>query len=46
MDVYNDPVKNSQVDVPNNYDRAWTNGSEYIFSEDPDFDPNTNPGPN
>ena len=46
VDVYKDPVNNCDVEIPNNFERAWTDGSDYIFSENPDFDPNQSPGPN
>ncbi len=40
MDTYIDPVNNWNVDLPTGYENAWTNGSDYLFSENPGFNPN------
>ena len=41
VDEYLDPTINQRVELPNGYDRAWTNGQgEYILSDNPNFDPN------
>jgi len=39
-DPYHDPIQDMQVDVPNRYENAWTNGLEYVFSDNPNFNPN------
>jgi hypothetical protein len=40
VDTYVDPVNNWNVDLPTGYGNAWTNGSDYVFSENPGFNPN------
>ena len=40
VDSYTDPINNWEVEVPTGYDNAWTNGSDYVISEDPGFNPN------
>ena len=40
MDSYVDPINNWEVELPTGHDNAWTNGSEYIFSDDAGFNPN------
>jgi hypothetical protein len=40
VDSYTDPINNWKVEVPTGYDNAWTNGSDYVISEDPGFNPN------
>lgn len=37
---YHDPVQDMEIDVPNIYENAWTNGSEYVFCDNPNFNPN------
>ena len=37
---YRDPIQEMEVAVPNLYENAWTNGLDYVFSENPEFDPN------
>jgi len=37
---YHDPIQNLDVDIPNMYENAWTNGLDYVFSDNPSFDPN------
>lgn len=37
---FHDPIQDMTVDIPNNYDSAWTNGLEYVLSENPNFNPN------
>jgi len=46
VDSYHDPINKSEIEVPTIYDKAWTNGNDYIFSSDPSFDPNRSAGPN
>jgi len=41
VDTYVDPVNNWNVELPTGYDNAWTNGSDYVFSDSAGFDPNT-----
>lgn len=40
VDTYRDPINDWEIDLPTGYDKAWTNGSEYIFSDDANYDPN------
>jgi len=40
VDTYVDPVNNWNVVLPAGYDNAWTNGSDYVFSESPSHNPN------
>ena len=40
VDSYVDPVTNRSVDLPTGYDNAWTNGTDYVFSESANFNPN------
>ncbi len=40
VDTYVDPVNNWNVQLPTGYDNAWTNGSDYVFSDSPSFNPN------
>jgi len=40
VDTYRDPINNWEVELPTGYGRAWTNGSEYIFSDDANYNPN------
>jgi hypothetical protein len=40
VDSYRDPVNDWQVELPTGMNNAWTNGSEYVFSENADFNPN------
>jgi len=40
VETYVDPVNNRNVDLPTGYDNAWTNGTDYIFSDSPNFNPN------
>jgi hypothetical protein len=40
VDTYTDPVNNWNVDLPTGCDTAWTDGSDYLFSMDPGFNPN------
>ena len=46
VDTYRDPINGVEVEVPNTYEKAWTDGNEYIFTNDRFFDPNQNAGPN
>jgi hypothetical protein len=40
VDTYVDPVNNWNVQLPTGYDNAWTNGTDYIFSDSASFNPN------
>ncbi len=40
VDTYMDPVNNWKVEIPVGYENAWTNGSDYVFSDSSQFDPN------
>lgn len=40
VDTYVDPVTNRNVDLPTGYDNAWTNGTDYVFSDSANFNPN------
>ena len=40
VDSYTDPINNWKVELPTGYDNAWTNGSDYVITEDPGFNPN------
>jgi len=40
LDTYVDPVTNRSVELPTGYDNAWTNGTDYVFSESANFNPN------
>ena len=41
VDAYTDPASQGTVELPNGYDRAWTNSlGEYILSDNPTFNPN------
>ena len=46
VETYVDPVNNRNVDLPTGYDNAWTNGTDYIFSDSPNFNPNLHSGQN
>jgi hypothetical protein len=41
VDTYADPISSRQVELPNGYRHAWSNGSDYVLSDDPAFNPNT-----
>lgn len=41
VDTYVDPVNNWNVELPTGYGNAWTNGTDYVFSDSPGFNPNT-----
>jgi hypothetical protein len=40
VDTYVDPVNNWNVQLPTGYDNAWTNGTDYVFSDSANFNPN------
>jgi len=40
VDSYLDPINDRKIELPTGYDNAWTNGSDYIISDDAGFDPN------
>ncbi len=40
VDTYVDPINKRNVDLPTGYDNAWTNGTDYVFSDSPNFNPN------
>jgi hypothetical protein len=35
-----DPVNNWNIELPTGYDNAWTNGTDYVFSGSPSYNPN------
>jgi len=40
VETYRSPLGDApRVELPGGYDRVWTNGSEFILSNDPRFDP-------
>jgi hypothetical protein len=41
VDTFVDPVNNINVELPLGYANAWTNGTDYVFSDSSGFDPNT-----
>ncbi len=45
VDTYRDPVNDRYVEVPNGMKNAWTNGNEYVFSDQADFNPNIGSNP-
>jgi hypothetical protein len=40
VETYVDPDSHSQVELPYGYNGAWTNGTDYILSADPGYNPN------
>jgi len=46
VDSHYDPINRSEIEIPTIYEKAWTNGNDYIFSTDPLYDPNRSAGPN
>jgi len=40
VETYVDPVNNRNIDLPTGYDNAWTNGTDYVFSDNANFNPN------
>jgi hypothetical protein len=40
VETYVDPDAHSQVELPYGYNDAWTNGTDYIMSSDPAYNPN------
>ena len=40
VDTYIDPGSNRAVELPSGYGNVWTNGSEYILSDSPGYNPN------
>jgi len=40
VDTYVDPVNNWKIELPTGYSNAWTNGSDYVFSDSPSYNPN------
>jgi hypothetical protein len=40
VDTYMDPVNNWNVELPTGYENAWTNGTDYVFSDNANFNPN------
>lgn len=41
VETYSDPVSSRQVELPNGYNHVWSNGSDYVLSDEPGFNPNT-----
>jgi hypothetical protein len=46
VDTYVDPVNKWNIELPTGYDNAWTNGTDYVFSDSPSYNPNVNAGGN
>lgn len=44
VETYIDPNTNRGVELPSGYGNVWTNGSEYILSDAPGYNPNTGSG--
>jgi hypothetical protein len=42
VETYVDPVNNRNIELPTGYDNAWTNGTDYVFSDNANFNPNLN----
>jgi hypothetical protein len=43
VQTFRDPTTGGTMELSNQYDHAWLNGSnEYVMSDDPNFNPNTN----
>jgi hypothetical protein len=40
VDTYLDPVNNVNIELPTGYANAWTNGTDYVFSDSANFNPN------
>jgi hypothetical protein len=40
VDTYVDPISNRSIELPTGYDNAWTNGTDYVFSDNANFNPN------
>jgi hypothetical protein len=40
VETYVDPTTSSKIELPNGYTDAWTNGTDYVMSNDPRFNPN------
>lgn len=40
IDLYDDPLGSRQVELPNGYSHAWSNGSDYMLRDEPGFNPN------
>ena len=46
VETYRDPVNNWDVEIPVGYENAWTNGTDYVSSDSPNFDPNVSSNQN
>ena len=44
VDSYVDPVNNWNIELPTGYNNAWTNGTDYVFSDSPSYNPNVSGG--
>lgn len=40
VETYVDPVNNWNVELPIGYENAWTNGTDYVFSDSASYNPN------
>ena len=40
VDTYRDPVNDREVELPTGMRNAWTNGSEYVISDEAGYNPN------
>ena len=40
VETYVDPGTNTHIELPYGYNDAWTNGTDYVLSSDPSYNPN------
>jgi hypothetical protein len=40
VDTYVDPVNKFNVELPAGFDNVWTNGTDYVLSDSPSYNPN------
>jgi hypothetical protein len=40
VETYSDSVSSRQVELPTGYNNVWSNGSDYVLSNEPGFNPN------
>ena len=41
VETYVDPVNSRNVELPSGFGNVWTNGSDYILSDSPGYNPNS-----
>lgn len=41
VEEYYNPIDNQSVELPTGYERIWTNGTDYLLSNDPNYNPST-----